>query len=124
MVLDVAHNPAGAWALRSTLSETFPGRELTLVFAAMRDKALQEMAEILFPIADRVIVTKVNNPRAATTSELLQAASRTGAKIYEEQTVAAALARAHEISEPQDVIVVTGSIFLIGEVMSTLGIPA
>ncbi len=124
MVLDVAHNPAGAWALRSTLSETFPGRELTLVFAAMRDKALQEMAEILFPIADRVIVTKVANPRAATTSELLQAASRTGAKIYEEQTVAAALARAHEISEPQDVIVVTGSIFLIGEVMSTLGIPA
>ncbi len=124
MVLDVAHNPAGAWALRSALSETFPGRELTLVFAAMRDKAVQEMAEILFPIADRVIVTKVANPRAATTSELLQAASRTGAKIYEEQTVAAALARAREISKPQDLIVVTGSIFLVGEVMSTLGIPA
>ena len=50
MVLDVAHNPAGAWALRSALSENFPDRELTFVFAAMRDKPLQEIAEILFPI--------------------------------------------------------------------------
>ncbi len=124
MVLDVAHNPAGAWALRSALSETFPGRELTLIFAAMRDKAVQEMAEILFPIAEQVIVTQVANPRTATTSELVQAASRTGTPLYEEQTVAAALARAREVSKPQGVIVVTGSIFLVGEAMSAMGIPA
>ena len=124
MVLDVAHNPAGAWALRSALSESFPGRELTLVFAAMRDKALQEMSEILFPIAEQVMVTKVVNPRAATTSELLQAASRTGTRLYEEQTVAAALARAREVGKPQGLIVVTGSIFLVGEAMSAMGIPA
>ena len=124
MVLDVAHNPAGAWALRSALSENFPGRELTMVFAAMRDKAVQEMAEILFPIAEQVIVTKVANPRAATTSELAQAASRTGTPIYEEQGAAAALARAREVSKPQGLIVVTGSIFLVGEAMSAMGIPA
>ena len=124
MVLDVAHNPAGAWALRSALSETFPGRELTLVFAAMRDKAIQEMAEILFPIAEHVILTRVANPRAATTSELLQAASRTGTPLYEEQTVPAALARAREVSKPQAVIVVTGSIFLVGEAMSAMDISA
>ena len=47
----------------------------------MRDKAIQEMAEILFPIAEQVVVTQVNNPRAATTGELLQAASRTGATL-------------------------------------------
>ena len=79
MVLDVAHNPAGAWALRSALSENFPERELTLVFAAMRDKAIQEIAEILFPIAEQIVLTQVNNPRGATTSELRQAGSRTGA---------------------------------------------
>ncbi len=124
MVLDVAHNPAGAWALRSALSETFPGRELTLVFAAMRDKAVQEMAEILFPIADHVVVTKVANPRAAATSELLQAASRTGTAVYEEQRVADALKRARELSKPEGLIVVTGSIFLVGEAMSAIGIPA
>ncbi len=124
MVLDVAHNPAGAWALRSALSENFPSRELTFVFAAMRDKAVQEMTEILFPIAEQVVVTHVNNPRAATTSELLQAAARTGTAVYAEETVAAALARARALSKPEGVIVVTGSIFLIGEVMAALGLQA
>ncbi len=124
MVLDVAHNPAGAWALRSALSENFSGRELTLVFAAMRDKAIQEMAEILSPIAEQVVLTKVNNPRGATTNELLQAASRTGATLYEEQNVSAALIRARDLSQPQGLIVITGSIFLVGEAMSAMGIAA
>ncbi len=124
MVLDVAHNPAGAWALRSALSENFSGRELTLVFAAMRDKAIQEIAEVLFPIAERVVLTHVNNPRAATPAELVQAASRTGAEIYTEDTVTAALRKAHELTRPDGVIVVTGSIFLVGEAMAAMGISA
>ena len=124
MVLDVAHNPAGAWALRSALSENFPDRELTFVFAAMRDKPLQEIAEILFPVAEQVVVTQVANPRAATTSELLQAASRTGVALYAEETVAAALARARDLSQANGVIVVTGSIFLVGEAMTLMGLQA
>jgi dihydrofolate synthase/folylpolyglutamate synthase len=122
MVLDVAHNPAGAWALRSALSENFPGRELTLVFAAMRDKAVREMAEILFPIAEQVVVTQVANPRAASISELKEAGARTGAKMFAEETVTAALARARVVSRPEGVIVVTGSIFLVGEAMREMGI--
>jgi dihydrofolate synthase/folylpolyglutamate synthase len=124
MVLDVAHNPAGAWALRSALSENFPDRELTFVFAAMRDKPLQEIAEILFPVAEQVVVTQVANPRAATTTELLQAAKRTGITLYAEETVAAAMARAGELSQANGVIVVTGSIFLVGEVMTLMGLQA
>ncbi len=124
MVLDVAHNPAGAWALRSALSENFPDRELTFVFAAMRDKPLQEIAEILFPLAEQVVVTQVANPRSATTSELLQAASRTGVALFAADTVAAALVRAQELSKADGVIVVTGSIFLVGEAMSLLGVQA
>jgi dihydrofolate synthase / folylpolyglutamate synthase len=124
MVLDVAHNPAGAWALRSALSENFPDRELTFVFAAMRDKPLQEISEILFPLAEQVVVTQVANPRSATTSELLQAASRTGVALCAEETVTAALTRAYELSKPGGVIVVTGSIFLVGEAMSLLGAQA
>ncbi len=122
MVFDVAHNPAGAWALRSALSENFPGRDLTFVFAAMRDKAIQGIAEVLFPIAQQVVVTHVNNPRAATTGELMQAASRTGAMLYSEEIVSAALARAQQLSKPDGVIVVTGSIYLVGEVMGVLGV--
>jgi dihydrofolate synthase / folylpolyglutamate synthase len=124
MVLDVAHNPAGAWALRSALSETFAGRELTLVFAALRDKAIQEIADVLFPIAEQVVLTQVRNPRAATTAELVQAGSRTGATLYTEDTVAAALAKAQEVSKADGVIVVTGSIFLVGETMAEMGISA
>jgi dihydrofolate synthase/folylpolyglutamate synthase len=95
-----------------------------MVFAAMRDKALEEMAAILFPIAEQVIVTRVANPRSATTSELLQAASRTGTPLLSEDSVPAALARVREVSKPQGLIVVTGSIFLVGEAMSAMGIPA
>ena len=124
MVLDVAHNPAGAWALRSALSENFGERELTLVFAAMRDKAIQEIADVLFPVAAQVVLTHVNNPRAATPAELVQAASRTGATMYTEDTVAAALTKAHKLAKPGGVIVVTGSIFLVGEAMAEMGIEA
>lgn len=123
-VLDVAHNPAGAWALRSALSESFPDRELTIVFAAMRDKAVREIAEILFPTAEQVVLTQVNNPRGATTSELREAASRTGAALHEEPDVPAALARARGLSKPDELVVVTGSIFLVGEAMSAMGIAA
>jgi dihydrofolate synthase/folylpolyglutamate synthase len=122
LVLDVAHNPAGAWALRSAFSENFPDRPLTFVFGAMSDKAIQEMAEILFPIAEHVVVTCVNNPRAATADELMQAGSRTGAQIHPEQSVSAALAKAIELTAHEGVIVVTGSIFLVGETMSVLGL--
>jgi len=124
MVLDVAHNPAGAWALRSALSENFGEREITLVFAAMRDKAIREMTEILFPVATQVVVTHVDNPRAAATAELREAAARTGAVIHEAENAAAAWARARELTKPGGIVVVTGSIFLVGEVMSALGIRA
>ena len=122
MVLDVAHNPAGAWALRAALSERFSEREITLVFAAMRDKAVQELATVLFPIAAHVVVTTVSNPRAAGTAELLEAGSRTGAQLYAEESAAKALQRAQEITSTDGLIVVTGSIYLVGEVMQMLGI--
>ena len=110
-------------ALRSALSETFVGRELIFVFAAMRDKAVQEIADVLFPIAAQVVLTQVNHPRAATTDELRQAGARSGATLYAEENVAAALARARTLSSPDTIIVVTGSIYLVGEVMSALGLP-
>jgi dihydrofolate synthase / folylpolyglutamate synthase len=124
IVLDVAHNPAGAWALRSALSETFPDRECTLIFGAMRDKAIQEMAAILFPIAEHVVVTHIENPRAASTQEQLQAGSRTGASMAAAETVAAALALGFELTPANGVVVITGSMFLVGDVMKALGIPA
>jgi dihydrofolate synthase / folylpolyglutamate synthase len=120
IVLDVAHNPAGAWALRSALSERYDNRPLIFVFAAMRDKAISEMTEILFPLADRVIVTRPQNPRAASPEEIQQAASRTGAEIEPVAETEAALDRARSASGPRTVVVVTGSIYLVGEAMRVL----
>ena len=124
LVLDVAHNPAGAWALRSALSERFDDRPLIFVFGAMRDKAISEMTEILFPMAARVIATRPENPRAASPEEIQQAASRTGAEIELVPEVSAALNRARAEDAPSNAIVVTGSIYLVGEAMRFLKLSA
>jgi len=121
-IFDVAHNPAGAWALRSTLSAFCEGSRLLVVFGVLSDKAIGEMTEILFPLAERVIVTNANNPRSATPEEIRQAAARTSAEIDEAPDVASALHRAAELAESEDVIVVTGSIYLVGEAMRVLGV--
>jgi dihydrofolate synthase / folylpolyglutamate synthase len=120
MVIDVAHNPAGAWALRSCLSERYEGRPLIFVFGAMRDKAISEMTEILFPLAEKVIATRPENPRAASPEEIQQAAARTGVEIESVEDVADAVERARMLAG-NGVIVITGSIYLVGEVMRLIG---
>jgi dihydrofolate synthase/folylpolyglutamate synthase len=122
IVIDVAHNPAGAWALRSALSERYEDRPLIFLFAAMRDKAISEMTEILFPLANHVIVTRPENPRAASTEEIQQAAARTGIAIEAVEHVRDALVRARQLATGSAVLVITGSIYLVGEVMPELGL--
>jgi dihydrofolate synthase/folylpolyglutamate synthase len=116
-VLDVAHNPAGAWALRAALAHQYEGRPLTLVFGVLRDKAVAEIAEILFPLAEQVIATRAENPRSADPEEIMAAAARTGAKIVPEPKVAAALERARALTTKNGVVVITGSIYLVGAAM-------
>jgi len=123
-VLDVAHNPAGAWALRSTLSACYEDRRLIFVFGAMRDKAIGEISEILFPLAERVIATQAENPRSATPEEIRQSATRAQAEIEAVADVAAALVRARQFAAPNAVIVITGSIYIVGEAMRALGVSA
>ncbi len=122
MVIDVAHNPAGAWALRSALSERYEDRPLIFVFGAMRDKAISEMTEILFPLAERVIATRPANPRAASPEEIQQAAARTTVEIEAVQDVHQAVERARTLAKPSTVIVITGSIYLVGEMMRAVGV--
>jgi dihydrofolate synthase/folylpolyglutamate synthase len=122
IVIDVAHNPAGAWALRSALSERYEDRPLIFVFGAMRDKAISEMTEILFPLAERVIATRPDNPRAASPQEIRQAAARTSVEIEAVQEVGEALDRARLLAKAGTVVVITGSIYLVGEAMRAFGV--
>jgi dihydrofolate synthase/folylpolyglutamate synthase len=123
-VLDVAHNPAGAWALRSALSSFYEDRRIIFVFGAMRDKAINEISEILFPIAERVIATRADNPRSATPEEIREAAARTHTEIDLCDDVTTALERARMLARSDGIVVVTGSIYVVGEAMRALGVSA
>ena len=120
VVLDVAHNPAGAWALRSALSTFYEDRPLTIIFGVMRDKAIREIADILFPLADRVIATRAKNPRAASPEEISELGSHAQTEILHADSVLTALERARILAGSKGVIVITGSIYIVGEALGLL----
>ena len=126
IVLDVAHNPAGAWALRAALNQpddeqvTITPVRRVLIFGCMRDKALSEIAQILFPIFDHVILTELASPRSASSAVLAAAAERTGADYTVADGPAAALDTAFSLTGASDLVVASGSVLLIGALRSAL----
>ena len=114
-LIDGAHNPAGSQSLRAYLDEFAP-RPLTLVFGAMRDKQLDRIGEILFPSADVVVLTTVNNPRSATI-EMLQPAAERFARgvVLKSESSAEALRIARANTQPEGLICIAGSLYLAGE---------
>jgi dihydrofolate synthase/folylpolyglutamate synthase len=95
---------------------------MTFVFGAMRDKAIGEMAEILFPLASQVIATQADNPRSATPDEIREAAARTATDIEDAADVASALDQARSLAGSRGIVVITGSIYIVGEAMRALGV--
>ncbi len=120
ILLDAAHNPAGAWALRAALSSLQISGQRTLIFACMADKALDELAQVLFPVFDRVFLTAVPGPRGADTALLAEAAKRTGAVFEVENRPEAALRHALEATPAAGLVVVAGSIALVGSAAAPL----
>jgi dihydrofolate synthase/folylpolyglutamate synthase len=119
-ILDVAHNPAGAWALRSGLSLLLSeNRPRLLVFSCLRDKPVAEMAQILFPLFDQVIFAPIHSARATPMEELEAAARATGTSTLSASSVGEAVQWAAERSHG-GTIVVSGSVYLVGEVRSLL----
>ena len=148
IILDVAHNPAGAWALRAALNTTNPQepgaphlasemwetdqknlsapglasetgeRRQCLIFACLRDKPLREMAQILFPIFDHVILAPIHSPRATDLADLLAAAESTGTPSTPASTVAESIQLALALHPSR--IVVSGSVYLVGEARTLL----
>jgi dihydrofolate synthase/folylpolyglutamate synthase len=114
-LIDGAHNPAGAKSLRNYLDE-FASRPLTLVFGAMRDKQLEQMGEILFPCADTLILTTINNPRSASIERLREVAEQFArGKVLTSESSAAALQIAGAETPPEGLICIAGSLYLVGE---------
>jgi dihydrofolate synthase / folylpolyglutamate synthase len=115
-ILDGAHNPAGARALARYLTRFYPDRKLWLIYGAMRDKSVEEIADILFPLAHELILTAPKFSRALRPEALQEfdERGRTAPSIQE------ALDLVRQKASPSDVIVVTGSLFLVGEARTIL----
>ncbi len=119
-ILDVAHNPAGAWALRAGLRDALSAsRKRTLVFSCLRDKSVHEMSQILFPLFDQVIVAPIHSARAASLMDLEAAAEAVGVHAAGADSVSQALEMARERTEG-GIVVVCGSVYLVGEARSLL----
>jgi len=119
ILLDAAHNPAGAWALASYLKREFP-EPLPIVFGALRDKDVTLMLKTLVPAASTIVMTEPDTPRAYRADELAAIARKLSpdAKIEVEPDPLHALDRAWTYCP---VICAAGSIFLIGNLLAAIG---
>ncbi|MDX2042133.1 MAG: folylpolyglutamate synthase/dihydrofolate synthase family protein [Acidobacteriota bacterium] len=120
MLVDGAHNPAGAETLRSFLTEHYAAVPLTLIFGAMADKAAIEMAEILFPITQHFILTKADNPRAASPQSIAEQTKKLRPDAVCTHGLAEALVEAERITPANGLIVICGSLYLAGELLHHL----
>jgi dihydrofolate synthase/folylpolyglutamate synthase len=117
IILDGAHNPAGARALAAYIARFYAGRRVRLIYGAMRDKAIDEIGGILFPHAQEVILTAPRQARALAPESIRQVAEhpnlRTAANLRE------ALGMVKDATA-EDVIFITGSLFLVAEAREML----
>jgi dihydrofolate synthase/folylpolyglutamate synthase len=125
LLLDVAHNPAGAWTLRAAIAALPESRPRTLLFSCLRDKDRAEMSRILFPLfdssseparsRDHIVLAQIPSPRAASLDDLQAAARAMDVPAHAMANPAEALELARSLTPAGGVIVATGSVYLIGE---------
>ena len=118
ILLDGAHNPAGAGVLRSALENEFAGRRPLLIFGSLSDKRWPEVCGILAPLADRIVTVPVASIRTAGPAEVASAfrAAHPAAEI----SPCASLREAISINKDAGFIVITGSLYLVGEALDLL----
>jgi dihydrofolate synthase/folylpolyglutamate synthase len=113
--LDGTHNPAGAKELLEFWKENFGGRRIFLVYGAMRDKAVDEIAGLLFPSADFVVLTEPLQPRAISAPLLAEMTAHLAKDSVVVRDPAEALERAIEMASSEDAVFATGSLYLVGD---------
>jgi dihydrofolate synthase/folylpolyglutamate synthase len=113
--MDGAHNPSAAHELAVFLKENFSGRKIWLLYGAVRDKSVDEVAGQLFPLAAEVIFTEPRNPRAITARQLAEIAGHHAAQFAVIPDAEQALEHARAHAAPADAIFITGSLYLVGQ---------
>ena len=126
IVLDGAHNPLGARVLFDFLQSQLhdcPGRKLVVILGMMQDKNHAEFLRILLPLVDSLVLTQPHMNRAATVDELKQALPQDDLELYAIANPWEAYCQARDNADPSDLICVTGSLFLVGEILLHLTQP-
>jgi dihydrofolate synthase / folylpolyglutamate synthase len=113
--LDGTHNPAGAREVVSFWQDDLADRRIHLIYGAMRDKAIDEVAGLLFPHAATVILTQSPQPRSLSVQALAEMTSHLAESVEVIREPGTALDRALEIADPDDIIFATGSLYLVGD---------
>jgi len=114
--LDGAHNPASAKKLAAAIRDMKPAyQRLVLVIGILGDKDHAGILSPLVPLADRVIVTKPDYSRAMTVEALAAGVRQRHGSVETADTVAEAIALARQRSEPEDLILITGSLYVVGD---------
>jgi dihydrofolate synthase / folylpolyglutamate synthase len=116
--LDGAHNPSAARELATFLDDNFADRKVFLIYGAMRDKAVDEIAGLLFPRAFQVIFTEPRTPRAISAAQLAEMAAHHAQNSIVIADPEQALDYALSKASPDDAVFVTGSLYLVGAVRS------
>lgn len=121
LVLDGAHNPAGAEELAGALKANFKYDRLVLVLAVLADKDVDGIVAALAPLADQIISTQALADRAMSAADLAVIIRRhAGAPVLESGSVAEAITHARDMAGPEDLILITGSLYTVGESKTAL----
>ncbi len=113
--LDGAHNPGAARELAHFLEQNFGGRKVWLIYAALRDKAVDEVAGLVFPHAAEVIFTAPRTSRAVSAAQLAEIAGHHAVRFSVIPDAEHAFEHALAEAAPEDAIFVTGSLYLVGQ---------
>jgi dihydrofolate synthase/folylpolyglutamate synthase len=115
VILDGAHNPAGALALQESLRKEFQFEHLILLVGIMKDKDSRSMLHLLAPLADTIILTRPHTERAAPPLSLKKALGRSGKKAEIEEDLKKAIDRGLFLTQEGDLLCITGSLYTVGE---------
>jgi dihydrofolate synthase/folylpolyglutamate synthase len=115
VILDGAHNPAGALALKESLEKEFDYHHLILLVGVMKDKDFKAILHLLAPLADHIILTRSHNERAASPAMLKEALGQNGKKAEVIEDLKEAIERGVSITGEEDLLCITGSLYTVGE---------
>ena len=115
VILDGAHNPAGALVLKESLEKEFQFQRLILLIGIMKDKDIQSMLHLLAPLADHIILTRPHTDRATPPSLLKKALGRSGKKAEIVEDLNEAIERGLSLVQKEDLLCITGSLYTVGD---------